>query len=65
MCVCVHLCARVCVLSVGDLQIFLTAVPPEDRTALPPMAHSANLTDSLVQLSAKKQPTSKVQIPDC
>lgn len=26
-------------------------------------AHSTNLTDSLVQLSAKKQPTSKVQIP--
>lgn len=27
---------------------------PEDRTALPPVAHSANLTDSLVQLSANK-----------
>lgn len=61
-CVCVRVC--VCARSVlGDLRISPTAVPPEDRTALLTTAHSANLTDSLVQLSAKKQPTRKVQVP--
>lgn len=61
-CVCVRVC--VCARSVlGDLRISPTAVPPEDMTALLTTAHSANLTDSLVQLSAKKQPTRKVQVP--
>lgn len=32
---------------------------------VPTTAHSANLTDSLVQFSSKRQPTSKVQTPDC
>lgn len=61
---CVHVCLCACMLTVGDLQIFLTAVSPENRTALPPMAHKTNLTDSLVQLLAKKLPTStKSKIP--
>lgn len=33
------------------------------RNPLPLTAHNTNLTDSSVQLSAKKRPTSKVQIP--
>ena len=63
VCVCVSACARVHAQRWGICGSFQRPFPPEDRTALLPTARSANLTDSLVQLSAKKQPTSKVQVP--
>lgn len=59
-CACVCVCAQ----SWGFAHLS-NRCPLEDRTALPPVAHSVNVTDSFVQLSAKKEPTSKVQIPDC
>ena len=66
MCVFVCVCVCVCVLYIqhwgfADL---CNGCPLECRAALPPMAPMGNLTDSLVQLSANKHPTSKVQIPD-
>lgn len=52
--VCVCVCVCTCMLSVGDLQIFKMAVPLRIGLHSHQWAHRANLTDSLVQLSANK-----------